>query len=198
MCVWAGWTVSLRVSTPSIHLWRTTESACKRACVYVFVMQNSLASHPSLEKKKSQPGGHFEIPGAHLANPGNWGVYISTTEKGKRPDAPLSCVHIEITHITKGDRPVCVRGWWWGGVEVYRESCMGKVTKHPMMTCSVLWHDIMLKFSHFAGVCLHNTHFQSQQTTHTHTPHKHPNASSVFLFPTLPLITPFSFSLAFE
>jgi len=53
-------------------------------------MQNSLASHPNW-RKKSQPGGHFEIPGAHLANPGNWGVYISATERGKRPDAPLSC-----------------------------------------------------------------------------------------------------------
>lgn len=25
-----------------------------------------------------------------MANPGNWGVYISATERGKRPDAPLS------------------------------------------------------------------------------------------------------------
>lgn len=41
-------------------------------------------------KSQSQPGGYFEIPGAHLANPGNLGVYISATERGKRPDAPLS------------------------------------------------------------------------------------------------------------
>lgn len=49
-------------------------------------------------KNESQPGGHFEIPGAHLANPGNRGVYISATERGKSPDAPLSCVHIDHSH----------------------------------------------------------------------------------------------------
>lgn len=94
---------------------QSRKGACKRTRVYVYVMQNSFASHPNIKKKKknrkgknSQPGDHFEIPGAHLAKPGNWGVYISATERGKRPDAPLSGVHTEITHIAMGDRLVCL------------------------------------------------------------------------------------------
>lgn len=102
--------LTLAVSPLPIHIIGGEQ---RRVCVqafsvYVYIMQNSLASHPGLGKKKSQPGGHFEIPGAHLANPGNWGVYISATEKGKRPDAPLSCVHIDITHIAVSDRRVCI------------------------------------------------------------------------------------------
>lgn len=49
-------------------------------------------------KRESQPGGHFEIPGAHLANPGNRRVYVSATERGKSPDASLSRVHIDHSH----------------------------------------------------------------------------------------------------
>ncbi len=88
VCVCVGLLACLTLCLHSHYTYvvNNSEYACKHACVYVYIMQNSLGSQ--LEKKKSQPGGHFEIPGAHLANPGNWGVYISATEKGKRPDAP--------------------------------------------------------------------------------------------------------------
>lgn len=122
--VWAHWLLS-----PPLPYIQSGEQQreCVQACLCVCVCNaEQLCSPPQPyekkeKEKKSQPGGHFEIPGAHLAKPGNWGVYISATEKGKRPDAPLSCVHTEITHIAMGDRPVCVfvvsacwgcsRGW---------------------------------------------------------------------------------------
>lgn len=76
-------------------------------------------------KKELQPGGHFEIPGAHLANPGNWGVYISATEKGKSPDASWSRVHID--HSPR-------HGWQtyvYVGGEVYR--------RHWAKSMNTLW-----------------------------------------------------------
>lgn len=76
-------------------------------------------------KKESQPGGHFEIPGAHLANPGNWSVYISATERGKSPDAPLSCVHIDHSHCHGWQTRVYVVG------EVYR--------RHWAKSLNTLW-----------------------------------------------------------
>lgn len=128
MCVCVGLLACL---TPCLHSRYTfvvnnSECACKHACVYVSIMQNSPASHPNLKKKKvTQPGGHFEIPGAHLANPGNWGVYISATEKGKRPDAPFSCsaasIQRSLTSPWVTDLCVCGGVWVVGGVEVYRE-----------------------------------------------------------------------------
>ena len=53
VCVWACWPVSPRVSS-ALYTSTVTkgECACQHARVYVCVMQNSLASHPKLEKKK--------------------------------------------------------------------------------------------------------------------------------------------------
>lgn len=122
--------------SPTLHVCGEQHWMCVRACSQN-IMQNSLPLQLET-KKKSQPGGHFEIPGAHLANPGNWGVYISATERGKRPDAPLeqlsSSVHRGITHLTVGDRPlrVCVSHGRRKGIE--RAMC--KVIKHHMTTCS--------------------------------------------------------------
>lgn len=134
--VWACLASSACVSNTT-RLWWTTLDVCES------LLAEHNAEQPCLPlqletKKKSQPGGHFEIPGAHLANPGNWGVYISATERGKRPDAPLeqlsSSVHRGITHLTVGDRPlrVCVSHGRRKGIE--RAMC--KVIKHHMTTCS--------------------------------------------------------------
>lgn len=90
---------------------------CVQACWCVCLRnaeQPRLPPHAGT-KKESQPGGHFEIPGAHLANPDNWGVYISATERGKSPDASLSCVHIDHSHRHGWQTCVYVVG------EVYRQ-----------------------------------------------------------------------------
>lgn len=119
MCV--GLLACLMLCLHSHHKFvgNNSNCACKHACVYVYIMQNSLSSHP-IFKKKSQPGGHFEIPGAHLANPGNWGVYISATER-KRPDAAFSCsaasIQRSLTSPWVTDLCVCLLWKEYGHIE---------------------------------------------------------------------------------
>ena len=177
---------------------------CVQACLCVRLHN---AEQPRLspqtwkkkKKKKSQPGGHFEIPGAHLANPGNWGVYISATERGKRPDAPVSCsaasIQRSLTSPWVTDLCVCVCVCVCvGGVEVYRE-CWVK-------SLNTLWwlaagrHDIMQQCWKLASlvscVCLNSTIFCPRKPhAHTHTPLKH---TLCFSSP-LSLLTPYYLAL---